>query len=636
MVVYEALEGDELVEGLPYHAGVYHAGVTEGDMTASVTYTIEKAEQPAPSKPEFDTQKNADGSIMSIKPVDPSPSLGQDDTYTSYPEYRIVYYEGGVEQTTGWVRGADTLIDGQYAVQFTLDKALTNYHIQARYSECDNYKASEETSADSVYFFAGNVEFVVNCGEGVVYTIKTADGTDVTVNGIEIQVAAKDGYFFPKDYKAVIATENAENDAQAVLSPADGFSEVYSISNIPANSKVILTLPKALKYLEIDSNIAEKQKFGQITTTSATISRDSAYTVCFAVRNYSSAEYELLKLSFDQELPVGTTIIMQDRTNGTYYWASVNAAGTSDLDLASFVRMGDGDRTVFEFMEGDAQLQFIIDFSQTANGIVDDYITTTLYAIPREDSKATSNQSDAVADLKTENNYRLTAEDTIGEITFVYSQSEGAASKWDGRDDALVFKPNSALPADAHLSIVCGDATTVVYANCDGNFVYAVPKQMEGTISVSLLSSLLSGGTTEYSFEVQWIVARSEVECSPMNAGYVAKTQVNIEGVGVSPISLKIVGDKKLYALNETVKATVSWKDLPSNHKLEVVLMVKTENGDYSSTAVTKEVVVATENGAQDISISLAGNNVGSYRLYVVAELGLITVAEAEYYFIVN
>ena len=64
--------------------------------------------------------------------------------------------------------------------------------------------------------------------------------------------------------------------------------------------------------------------------------------------------------------------------------------------------------------------------------------------------------------------------------------------------------------------------------------------------------------------------------------------------------------------------------------------MVKTESGDYSSTAVTKEIVFTQDSGTQTISISLAGNNAGGYRLYLTAELGLATVAEAEYYFIIN
>ena len=159
------MDGDELVVGagnclLPYHAGRYKASITKNGVTASVVYTIEKADQPAPSKPEYDTNHDGDGSVVSVKPVGSSPIQAQDSTYTSYPEYRIVYYVDGAEITTGWEKGTE----------FVLDKALTNYYIQVRYSECDNYNASPEAVADSVYFFAGDVEFVVKCGEGVVYT----------------------------------------------------------------------------------------------------------------------------------------------------------------------------------------------------------------------------------------------------------------------------------------------------------------------------------------------------------------------------------------------------------------------------------------------------------------------------------
>ncbi len=633
-VVYEALDGDALVDNKPYYAGSYRASITENGYTASVTYTIEKADQPAPSKPEFDTNYDGDGSVVSIKPVGISPV--QDTTYTSYPEYRIVYYENGIEKTTEWIKGDDSLIDGQYAAQFVLDKALTNYYIQARYSECDNYNASPEAVADSVYFFTGDVEFVVKCGEGVVYTINTADGSDVTKNGIEISVAAKNGYFFPQGYKASITTENTEGDGQAILSPADDYAAVYTINNIPAKSKVILTLPNAMKQLTITSAIAEKQVFGRVVSNSATISRDSAYTVSFAVVNYSKSEYEELILHFDSSLPVGTTIILQDKSNGAYYWTEISAENVRELPLSVFVRMGDSKKTTFELTDGNMKLQFIIDFSQTNSGIAGDAVTTTLSAEPKAVSKALTRQSDETAELKDVSSYKLNAGTEIGEIVFSYTNSIGAASIWDGRDDALVFKPKSALPADAHLSIRLGEANIVVYANCDGNFVYSMPDQATGTISVSLVSNLLGEGSETYPFEVDWIVAESKAEYSPMNAGIVAVTEVNIQGVGQSPISLKIVGDKKLYSLNDTVSATVSWDDLPSNHKLEVVLMVKTESGDYSSTAVTKEIVFTQDSGTQTISISLAGNNAGSYRLYLTAELGLATVAEAEYYFIIN
>ena len=62
--------------------------------------------------------------------------------------------------------------------------ALTNYHIQVRYSESDNYKESPVSTADSIYFFVGEVEFKVICGEGVKYVILTSSEDDVTENGL--------------------------------------------------------------------------------------------------------------------------------------------------------------------------------------------------------------------------------------------------------------------------------------------------------------------------------------------------------------------------------------------------------------------------------------------------------------------
>ena len=629
-VVYEALDGDALVDNKPYYAGSYRASITENGYTASVTYTIEKADQPAPPKPEYDTNTETDGSVISVKPV--VQSSVSDETDTPYSEYRVVYYVDGIEKATDWVKGANELIGGQYAAQFALDKALTNYHIQVKYSESDNYKESPVSTADSIYFFVGNVEFKVICGEGVKYVIMTSGEDDVTKNGIKIAVSVEDGYFFPIGYTAKMK----EGPASLKLTLEKDNPKVYSITEIPNNSTIVLELPDAKKNLVVNSAIDEKQVFTSVTGNTATISRDSAYTVSFAVVNYSKNEYEELILYFDSSLPVGTTIILQDKSNGAYYWTEISAENVRELPLSVFVRMGDSNKTTFELTDGNMKLQFIIDFSQTNTGIAGDAVKTTLSAEPKAVSKALTGQSYETAELKDVSSYKLNAGTEIGEIVFSHTNSIGAASIWDGRDDALVFKPKSALPADAHLSIRLGEANIVVYANCDGNFVYSMPDQATGTISVSLVSNLLGEGSETYPFEVDWIVAESKEEYSPMNAGIVAFTDVNIQGVGQSPISLKIVGDKKLYSLNDTVSATVSWYDLPSNHKLEVVLMVKTESGDYSSTAVTKEIIFTQDSGTQTISISLAGNNAGSYRLYLTAELGLATVAEAEYYFIIN
>lgn len=633
-VEYTALDGDELVDGLPYHAGRYEASVSEGGCTAKVCYTILKKDQEAPPKPIFVADKQTGGSVLSVEPVIESEWKVKDaENYKSYPEYRIVYYDEKGEHATKWQKAAQELIDGKYAVRFELSTALTNYYVQARYSECDDYNASPISSADSVYFFVGNVEFVVKCGEGIRYDITTADGTDVTQNGIQVNVTTEEGYFFPIGYTASILTEKAADNAQATLTHLENTEYNYSITTIPKDCKVTLTLPDAQKQMSINAYVTEKQIFGNVTTEAAVISRDSAYTAYFDVNDYSSSEYEPLKLTFSENLPYGTTIIMQDK-NGGYYWLNVTDP-KKEFGLGEFIRMGA--ETPFELQDGNLDLQFVVDFSQTVmGGISSEMLTTTLQAAKKTESKADNVSKLVNTDLKNTPSYELTLNNSIKGLSFTEQKSLGAASKWDDRDGALVFKRKTTLPADAHLSIVCGDSTTVLYANADGNFIYAMPNLTQGDIQVSFISNLASNEGGKYSFDVMWMISNSKAELSPMNGANVDKIQVDVEKVEKSPISLKIVGDKKLYNTEETVKATVSWADLQSNHNLEVVLMVKSENGTYSSTAVTKEIAFENGTGSIEIPISLAGNQAGSYRLQLTAELGLITVAEAEYYFIVE
>ena len=645
-IVYTALDGDALSNGLPYHAGRYKASITALDkagneFVASVEYVIEKAEQTAPPKPKFETDmgKNADGSVLSIYPVDESSLVGTDPYYLSEREYRIVYYENGTEKSTGWTKGGASLIDELFATQFILNKALTNYYVQARYGECDDYKASPESVADSVYFFDGDVEFVVNCGEGVLYNLITADGSDVTVNGIQISIATKDGYFFPIMYHAKIETK-AENDAQASISPDGTFANVYSIFNIPKKSKITLTLPDARKQLSILSNITENQVFGKVTTDSATISRDSAYTVYFNVDNYSVNEYKGLALSFSSSLPIGTTIIMQDRKGEVidYYYYRVNTSGTKNISLSSFIRMGTSNQQ-FELRDGDLDLQFIVDFSKASSKIEATTLTTTLVSEKKTDSRANLAQSDKKTTMKSEDIFSLEATDMSGVLKFNRVHSSGIASIWDGRDGAIVFTTTQSLPADVYLFIACGDVNAQVYANSEGEFIYSLPNVNTGTLEVSLVSNLLPDGVSTFVFHVRWLVAASTVEKSPMNGEEVDKTNIQVSSEPFVPVSLKleIDGNKKLFALGDMLNVVVHWKDIPpENHNLEIVLMRKSESGEYVNTGVAKDIYFNQAEGNQSVQFQLSGITSGSYRLLVRAETGLVTVAEAEYYFIIE
>ena len=656
-VIYAALDARDVLvfdtdvkKYLPYHAGRYTAQITDGGKIISVTYTIKKADQPAPSKPSFITDKESDGSVMSIFPIAPSPLIGTDDDYKSFPEYRIVYYENGGEKTTDWVKGvnADALIDDKYAAQFILDKALTNYYIQARYSECDNYKASPIVVADSIYFFAGNVEFIVVCGEGVHYIIKTADGSNVTENGIEIRVDVIDGYFFPKGYSASISTANAASDANLTLKRDEGLFLEYSISNIPANCTITLTLPDAKKQLNISSNITEKQVFGSVTADSATISRDSAFTVRFDISNYDSTEFNELELKFGFALPVGTTIIMQDKLNGRYYYYLVAGSTKSTFKLTEFSLMGvDSNQGKF-VVNNDMSLQFVVDFSRASSFPSMGDFAVSLEGKKQDDSRAQDASSSETVSIKEKDEFSLSVDQPVnGMVGFTHNKSDGIASKWDGREDAIVFTPIGDIPADAHLSIVCEGQTIVIYPNNNGDFVYSMPDLEQGTIKVTLMSSLLENSVHEFKFKVNWIVANSLAELSPMNAEIVKQIDVLKVTNNTSPtVSLKIRvyddnnndsnNDQNLFDQGTTVKLIVEWKGLAPNYTLKVDLMRKTDSGEYTNTGVSKEIQFTNGDDLRELELSLAGNMTGSYCLVVTAKEDLVTMSEAVYYLIIK
>ena len=641
---YEALDGDALVNGCPYYAGRYKASITENGVTASVTYFVEKADQPAPPKPEYATSLQTNSSILSIKPVAPSPYFTSDkDGYDSEIEYKLVYYVNGEKQTMSVVteQKPDTLIDGEYAVQFEVNVILTNYYVYANYTEGANYKASKEASADSIYFFAGhNVEILVNNPEGLLKEITMANGSEDNIqNGALLSLELIDGYYFPQGYDQQIDVELTRLGEGLPIYPISFTTQEpcskYLIENIQDNSRIVITLPDVNLNPSLESYITEGQVFKNIEGDFAKISRDSAYTVKFNINHYFGTELETPALSFDSELAVGTTIIMQDQKGGGYYWALIDKAGITELKLTDFVRMGDKNKTPFVLTDSEMQLQFVVDFSHTTSAMSGDAVKITLTVAAKSASKARTATAYEIAYLKHVDQFTLRAENN-GVITFLRDTSEGVASKWEYRESALVLIPNTTLPADAHLQLVCADATEIIYANCDGNFVYSMPKETEGTIAVSLISSLLIESETIYSFDVKWIVAKSQVEQSCMNAQNVASARFTISYQKQSTVSLKITGDKKLYSVGETVNANVSWADLTQSHSLEVVLMVKTGDGEYSSTGVTKEIFFEKDADTETIEISLAGNSAGSYRLQVTAELGLIATAEAEYYFIIE
>ena len=619
--------------GVPTNAGTYVASVSGGDKAASVTYTIEKAEQPAPEKPKYDSVLKVDGSVLSVKPVAESSLKASDETYDSVRQYRLVYYIGETEYAGEW-NAADTSLSDGYAAQFTLDKALTNYYIQARYSEGTNYKASPESTADSVYFFVGEVEFLVICGEGVLYTIETAAGTDVTQNGIRVKIQTKDGYYFPSDYRASVSTEH-NLGGKAILSPAD-FSEVYDISSIPNNSKVTLTLPDAKKYARTALRVTEGQVFGNVTDHTAIISRDSAFTAYAEVENYDATVYSNLCMNFSPALPKGTKLILLDKGAQIYYHKTLDSAA-STLDLGDFVQMGT-ENTKFVPQSGDLKLQLVVDFSGVGSPLDGDKLTLALKA-DKSDAKAGSVDASCSVSLKNVPSFALNV-NSGNHLKHTYTPSDGTASALDGCHSALVLTPTdgTVIPADAYLSVASNGMTATFYRNSDGNFVIPLSEPKSGTMALSLVSGLFTDA--DYTFGVSWYIAHSKAESSPMNGDVKASVDITLKGVKSPLPSVKIVtlrdgndnsaNAQWVYTTGNNAIVKVSWLDMQEHYKKEVVLMRKAENGIYTSTGWTQEVT------ASDSVLTVPLNLAGSYCLQLNVETGLIKVTDAKFYFVVK
>lgn len=631
-IVYK--KGEAILEEAPIFAGTYTASVSEGGKTASVTYTIEKSVQPAPEKPivysaVIDSLNGA--STLNVYPAADSPLRGTDPSYDSTTQYQIVYYVGETRKETEWKNGEK--LEGGFAASFVLDVALTNYYIYARYSEGTNYKASPTTAADSVYFFAGDVNVHVSCGDGVFYDLVVADGNEDQVNGIALTIKAEDGYYFPKDYQIQVDTVEADGK-QAVLTEKETFSK-YQLDSIPKNCDIYITIPDAAKIPTMDVKLAEKQIFDKITTTAATISHDSSFTICFHVQNYDPTAYAALVLDFNYPLPQDTTLILQNRTTGKYYWTLITTP-TTQISLSQFVRMGTADE-VFSPTKGELELQFIIDFSETANGISQETLNTTLTAYETTGSRAPQVSHDGTTNLKNIGSFSfMTQGDQLTQaVTCTYTPSQGATSKWDNRKGSLVLIPLTDLPADARVIYTTGNYTTVFYQNSKGYFILPLSVSDSDVLNLTLASDLFPSIVTDYEFTIKWLMSESIAAVAPMNGELLAETTMIFTNEILKSPALKITSDKRLYSGNETMLASVSWANIPTYCDMEVTLMRRSDTGVYTNTGWSTEVEVIGSSSCE-LPVTLAGQSPGSYCLQIAVMDGLIKIKELNFYFIIE
>ena len=120
-----------------------------------------------------------------------------------------------------------------------------------------------------------------------------------------------------------------EKPADQAPNAAKKDNGVYSITNIPANNTLTITIGTAKKSTQVSNQLAPRQVFTPFTGNEATISRDSAFTAAFQISNYDPNVYTGLNLTFDGAIPENTTMILLDRRDGTYWYYRANAAVSS-------------------------------------------------------------------------------------------------------------------------------------------------------------------------------------------------------------------------------------------------------------------------------------------------------------------
>lgn len=636
-VVYEMYTppDDENTEGTwtqmaagkyPINAGKYRASITVPGQTAVKVYTIKKAPQSAPEKPVYQTNKD-DSTLgtdqLRVNEVPQSTLLTMDTTntetgkigYDCRVEYAVIYDQGdGTQSEPVW----------QESREFTLNTALTNYYVLVRYSEGTNYEASAPARADSKYFFAGDVSIIVHGVDGVDYRLVEATMDNDVVTGVKLTLTVKGGYYFPNNYAVSQITVKPETNGPltAVPSPDEGNStqQVYTVNGIQKNSNIDVYLSPVKKLPTIRSFVTEGQVFADFTDTQAVISRDSAYTARFVVENFDASVYTGGIVI--NGLPDGTPLILMKKCSGTTTYYRANAAG--NVALTDFVEMGK-ENTCFSWNQNEQNvtLQLVAVNSSVLSG---SSVSISLALTHSSEQPNAADVSGTVAtELKDEAAFAILEDDAS--LTLRYTPSEGTASIWNGRDNALVLKAaaGTTLPEDTKLKYSYGGYNRDCSMNPEGLFVIPLGQLQPGDITLSFtLSTKMKTGT--YSLTADWYIARSQAETAPMN-GIRKETAGITLSAEKANVSVQISAQEHLYSIGDILSAQIKVRGI-EGYTTKLVLQQKVD-GVYQSVDVAKTI-------SGDCTQTYNLNYVpGSYRLYLYAYTSY-SREQTSFYFIIQ
>ena len=596
------------------YAGTYTAAIETGGKTASLTYVIERAPQAAPDKPTYEIF----GDTLTVNEI----SSAHDNVSA---HYRLVYYNGDSKMESAWGTGRE----------FAFVSAWTTYYVEVYYPASRNYYASEIIPSVQRVFYTGYVTVEFDADKGIKITVDKQDG-------LKVMLAATEGYYLTTTAGMVESvlkgsTPDDTIKSQIVITKVD--NQTFTVSQIPNGSEAEIIAIKlyftgVAKKATASAMVKPGEVFSAITSTVETkIARDSAFTVNFRIEDY--ANYSNLTLTFgEQSLPIGTTVILKDLTDGTYWWMKLESPSQS-IPLTSFQKMGT-DETFADPTATTLHYQFVIDFSDVTGGCAGEALTVSLKATPSGNApelKPSANVTLKAISFSVEK--QTEEDDTQESVRVTFAQTDGTASKWDGLTGYLLLTPTGEqnLPPDLVLRVTQGNATALYQRNAKGCFAVKLTNG-ESNLTLSLESEMFPDAGATYSFSATLhATAVHDAPRSDVIAELTEDLTFKIPAKAAEPMA-KLTGTQRVVTLGGTLTLTPAVSYDKEGYDCVIKIQYKSGNG-YEDTSLQ---VTDWESGEEQ-EINLASiRTEGSYRVVaVISQKGTgTTVLAVPYYFVIE
>lgn len=626
----------------PVNAGTCTAKIqVTNEVSISAQITINRAtRKDLPNAPTYKETTDESNDRVTITVTGPA------ETEEAPLEFRFSWYEGTELKSNKGLDENWEMKKNENFPSHTLEKTYTNYYVEVRYKQTCNYEASDPVRSATSVVWTGNVTFNFSVGPGLYCYF--SGSPDKTAEGITVTLTPKDGYYIYK-IKSDMTTSGQEDYGNPTLTNQTTTStewtvKITDIKEATNSVTITITFSGAEKKAIVNSALVKDEVFEDIAAkgeSSVTVSRDSAFTVQFTVDNFNY--YKEPKIKFGTALPKGSTVIMLDRTDNSYWSYAVGESGASEIALTAFTRMGNN--SYYSLTSKDSlNLQFVIDFSDCdESNWSASSLSVNLTATPEQPSSDLKTVPDFPQESKS---VTLAVSPTFSvsvsqdkdglssSLTYQFAVvSEGVGtSKWDARRGILCLTPESStsLPADARLQVKVGDSTAI-YPLIDGKFTVSLPTNGSAIAELTLLSDMLPNETVKMEFDVMLYSSETWVGTAPSTTKITNPTTVtySVTETKKYAVCAEIDGALPRYNTDGTItelkfKGSVS-SELPENYKVQASLYSKNGNGEYTDTTVPATVKIDGESLTGSCSFgSLGGdmkNMTGSLSMMLKFEL---------------